>query len=183
MRVYGAGTGLGLPICSGIVNELGGTISVTSQLGAGTSVRVELPIGKAAVSTNEPPPTAERTTSARILMIDDEPALCHLVQRLLSPEHRVIAHTAAKPALELLQVDDAFDVILCDLMMPEMTGMDFYAELQRRSPALASKVMFLTGGAFTTNAAKFLDSVPNRRIDKPFTAAILKTAIAKMLAG
>jgi signal transduction histidine kinase len=182
-KPIGAGTGLGMPICSGIINDLGGEISVTSQVGVGTSVRVELPIGKAAVSSKEPPATEQRSRGARILMIDDEPALCHLVQRLLSPEHQVIAQTGAKLALELLQADPAFDVILCDLMMPEMTGMDFYAELHRRSPALASKVVFLTGGAFTSNAAKFLDSVPNRRIDKPFTAAILKTAIAKTLAS
>jgi CheY-like chemotaxis protein len=64
--------------------------------------------------------------------------------------------------------------------MPEMTGMDFYAALLQDSPVLTSRIVFLTGGAFTTSAARFLESVPNRCIDKPFTAAALRGTIARL---
>jgi CheY-like chemotaxis protein len=89
--------------------------------------------------------------------------------------------TAPRAALELLTVDSAFDLILCDLMMPGMTGMEFYAELSRTVPELAPRTVFMTGGAFTAGASKFLESVPNRRLDKPFSADTLRSTIAKLM--
>lgn len=65
-------------------------------------------------------------------------------------------------------------------MMPEMTGMDFYAELSRTAPELAKRVVFMIGGAFTVGASKFLESAPNRRLDKPFNAEALRATIARM---
>jgi CheY-like chemotaxis protein len=122
---------------------------------------------------------APELRAARILMVDDEPALGQLVQRLLRPDHEVVVQVAARAALQLLSVDPAFDVILCDLMMPDMTGMDFHKELSRSAPELARRLVFMTGGAFTPAAQKFLESVPNCRLDKPFSAETLRKTIAK----
>jgi signal transduction histidine kinase len=181
-KPIGVGTGLGLSICHGIISDLGGEISVDSHLGAGTRVQVNLPVGKLKDSSRPSTPPAPARRVARILMIDDEPALCQLVQRLLHAEHEVVVQVTAQAALQLLTVDAAFDVILCDLMMPGMTGMEFHEELSRRAPELAQRLMFMTGGAFTTAAQKFLESVPNCLLDKPFSAETLRKAIAEMIA-
>ena len=70
-----------------------------------------------------------------------------------------------------------FDVILCDLMMPNITGMDLYAKLSHARPEILDRIVFATGGAFTTAARSFLDSVPNRRIEKPFESETLRRLI------
>jgi CheY-like chemotaxis protein len=82
----------------------------------------------------------------------------------------------------MLSSEQNFDVILCDLMMPQMTGMQFHAELVRTSPLMAERVVFLTAGAFTSRAKQFLDSVPNRRLEKPFDARALRATIQKIIA-
>ena len=79
--------------------------------------------------------------------------------------------------------DPVFDVVLCDLMMPELSGMDFYARLQQAWPSMAERVIFLTGGAVSTRAAQFLDRVPNPRLDKPFDPTVLRRAVAKLVGG
>jgi CheY-like chemotaxis protein len=68
-------------------------------------------------------------------------------------------------------------VILCDLMMPDMTGMDLHADLVRRDPRVAERMVFLTGGAFTGDARRFLDEVPNARLEKPFDVGALRAAV------
>ena len=182
-KPIGVGTGLGLSICHGIVSDLGGSIRVDSKPGSGTRVRVELPVGTISDISQASTPAGATTRSARILLVDDEPALCQLIERLLKPDHEVVARTAPRAALELLSVDADFDLILCDLMMPKMTGMDFYAELSRTAPVLAKRIVFMSGGAFTSGASKFLESVPNRRLDKPFSAEALRAIIARMISS
>jgi signal transduction histidine kinase len=182
-KPIGIGTGLGLSICHGIVTGLGGEISMRSRLGVGSVFRVELPAGELEAQRKISYPATPQTARARILVIDDEPALCQVVQRLLSSDNDVMTALNGRVALELLAKDRAFDIILCDLMMPEMTGMDFHAELSRAWPDLAHRTVFLTGGAFTLQAAKFLDHVPNRRLDKPFDPSTLRATVAKLIAA
>ena len=74
-----------------------------------------------------------------------------------------------------------FDVILSDLMMPEMTGMDFYDELERRFPDAARRMVFVSGGAFTPKANAFLDRVTNPRIDKPFDPRKVRDIVQQRL--
>jgi signal transduction histidine kinase len=181
-KPIGIGTGLGLPICNGIVSDLGGKLSIESQLGVGTCVRVTLPIGNIVSAKQASVPAEGPTRAARVLIIDDEPALCQIVQRLLRPDNEVVIANTARAGLAVLAADPSFDAILCDLMMPEMTGMEFHAELTRSAPQLAERVTFLSGGACTERAARFLESVPNRRLEKPFDASSLRAAIAKSLA-
>jgi signal transduction histidine kinase len=181
-KPIGVGTGLGLSICRGIVEELGGKIDVESQLGHGTTVRVLLPATKSSPALRQSSPVPHGLRRARVLVIDDEPALCQIVKRVLSPEHEVTTTGDARFALQLLASEADFDVVMCDLMMPEMSGMDFHAKLIETAPEFADRVIFLTGGAFSSRAAQFLEHVTNTRIDKPFDPGVLRQAVAKAIA-
>ncbi len=181
-KPVGVGTGLGLSICHTIVTGLGGEIGVDSKVGRGTTFRVVLPAAAtaqetAAVSSS---PTKEDLACAAVLVVDDEPAIGQIFRRVLR-DHEVTAVTTAGEALELLASGKHFDVIFSDLMMPEMSGMEFFAELTRQSPQLAGRVVFVSGGAFTPEARAFLDRVGNERLDKPFVPANVRDVVQRTL--
>jgi len=110
-------------------------------------------------------------------VVDDEPAIGESLRRLLRSEHEVVVLGGAAQALELVAGGERFDAILCDLMMPQMTGMDLHAELARLAPDQAERMVLLTGGAFTATARQFLDAVPNQRVEKPFDSANLRAIV------
>lgn len=177
----GRGTGLGLSICRRIVHSLEGTIDITSHPGQGTVVRVVLKRATSAPARlSAAPPSISATRRAacqslRVLVVDDEPVIARLIQKALVDHQVTIAHDGR--AAVALMGEHAFDVILCDLIMPEMTGMDVYrAALQRETP-LHERIVFMTGGAFTQRAQDFLQKVPNLRIEKPFELAHLERTI------
>jgi signal transduction histidine kinase len=180
-KASGVGTGIGLSICRSIVTELGGQIALESKLGEGTTFRIALPALTAVLSSIPPRVQPVAPRRARVLAIDDEAHLCKLIRRLLTPEHEVHTLGDARQGLELLQEDRSFDVIFCDLIMPRMSGMEFYGELSRTAPELARRTVFLTGGAFNSKARQFLSSVTNRVVEKPFSAQSLHGTIAQML--
>ena len=95
------------------------------------------------------------------------------MQRMLRG-HDVTTANSALAALELLKTDASFDLIFCDLTMPELSGMEFYDRLKADVPHLIERVVFVSGGVFTTRAADFLASVPNLRLPKPFQPAELR---------
>jgi len=166
----GQGTGLGLFVCHGIVHALGGDIRIESRPGRGTCVRISLP---AAPFPAQAPPAHEPASALpskrrRVLVIDDEPHLRTALTRLLEPEHIVCAEGEADAALARLRNGEQFDVILCDLMMPRMTGMDLHAELARTMPSQAARMVFLTGGAFTPRSQEFIDTGGRPCVEKPF---------------
>ncbi len=123
--------------------------------------------------------SAERR--GRILVVDDEPRMGKALQRLLAPAHDVSVAQGAREALELVSAGAVFDVILCDLMMPGMSGMDLHAALGRTAPQLVARMVFMTGGAYTPQAQAFLEQVPNRRLEKPFRPEALERLIGEML--
>ncbi len=87
--------------------------------------------------------------------------------------------TDAKQALERISAGERYDVILCDLLMPVMTGMDLYAEVVRAAPKLAGRIVFMTGGAFTSRARAFLASVANQCLEKPLDMSKLRSFLAR----
>jgi two-component system cell cycle sensor histidine kinase/response regulator CckA len=180
----GIGTGLGLSICQRIVTSMGGQIEVESQLGRGSTFRVTL----ASSADSSPRLDGEATQAhadfaprARVLVIDDDPAVGNALKLVLAEEHEVEVLTNARLALERLRHGERFGVILCDLMMPELSGMDFHRELALSNPELAAGIIFLTGGAFTLGAREFLDRIPNPRLGKPFNWGDLRALIGRQL--
>lgn len=177
----GPGAGLGLPLCRSIVTALGGEIRVTSQVGKGTTFLVTFPVassGTAESRSDRAAPAARR----RILVVDDEPLVGTIIARTLSGEFDVVPVGGAPEALDLLTRGERFDVIFSDLLMPGMTGMDLHREVGRLDPRLASKMVFLSGGAFTEAARDFLAMPGVECIAKPFDLATLRGAVAKRLA-
>jgi CheY-like chemotaxis protein len=176
------GTGLGLAICHRIVAEHDGEISVKSRTGSGTVFRVVLGAENRLVA--EPAaalPEIRPTRAGRVLVIDDEQMLCSAIERILGAQHHVTTVTSAREALSRLGAGERFDLILCDLMMPEMTGMDLYDEVQRSMADQAAKFIFMSGGAFTDNARAFLARSSNEVVDKPFRGAALRQVVARFL--
>jgi len=181
-KPVGVGTGLGLSICHRIVTGLGGCIDVKSVVGKGTAFRISLPPARTEASEEAPeaPQVALNMPAqrrGRILVVDDEAMIAKAVQRTLSAEHEVVTVGSAGEALKRIDAGEGFDVILCDLMMPQMTGMDLHAELSRVATEPADRMIFLTGGAFTARARAFLDETPNQRIEKPFDPLHLRALI------
>ncbi len=182
-KAVGVGTGLGLAICQRIVTDMGGELTVESEVGRGTTFFVSLPVSRYTDSPAAKPDEALAPAGrrGRILVVDDEVMVMTIVTRILSREHEVVSTMAAKEALALCLKGEKFDLILCDLMMPDMTGMDLYAELSRSAPDMANRMIFLTGGAFTTKARAFLADPPKEHIEKPFDAANLRAIVQRYL--
>ncbi len=176
-KPVGEGTGLGLAICRSIATAMGGEIEVDSTLHRGTTFRVwfpPAPCEETPVVTIAPAPIV--TSRKRVLVIDDEPMVGQLVGKVLIGHH-VISETSGRSALERLRGGESFDLILCDVMMPEVSGWDFYDELGKLAPKQQARIVFLSGGAFTERAQTFLDSVPNRRLNKPFDVDALTAVL------
>lgn len=129
-----------------------------------------------------PPAGARATPRRRVLIIDDEPLLARAIAGTLEPQHETVASASARDALTRIRNGERYDVILCDLMMPEMTGMDFYESLAQLAPEQQRRLVFLTGGAFTDRSRAFLEQVSARLLVKPFDAATLLSLVAEVAA-
>jgi PAS domain S-box-containing protein len=177
-KPVGVGTGLGLSICQNIVNGMGGTISVVSDETHGTTFRVVLPAAslQELAVRHAAPMNPTRPPGATVLIVDDDPGVGAALGRLLR-QHDVTVATRAQQALKLLDSGKTFDIVFSDLMMPEMSGMDFYHEVAQRFPALAERIVFITGGAFTRGGRAFLDCVPNMRLEKPFDPKMVRALV------
>ncbi len=180
----GIGTGLGLFICKEIVAKLGGSLTVNSQPGRGSVFCVVLPPAPQQVVFDSAPPPALRVTSGRrgrVLVVDDELAVGEAIRRILSAEHDVVVLTSARKAHQLITSGERFDVILCDLMMSEMTGMDLHAELIKLAPDQAERMVVLTGGTFTAKGREFLQRVENRLLEKPFDSENIRAVVRELI--
>jgi PAS domain S-box-containing protein len=180
-KPVGVGTGLGLSICHGIVTGMGGEITAANRAGGGAVFRVALPgmIRPAAAAPATARDVRADARRASVLVVDDEPSVGLSLQRLLRG-HDVTSVTSGAEALALVRAGRPFDVILSDLMMPEVSGMELFEEIRRHKPDLAARIVFMTGGAFTEAAATFLDRVPNERLEKPFSTSAVRAIIARL---
>ncbi len=176
-KAVGHGTGLGLSISQNIIRAMGGEIGVESDRSHGTTFRIVLPpaaIQELPRLVESSPPLATRR--ARVLVVDDEAALGKVFHRILQ-EHDLTVVTRARDALDRLALGETFDVIFSDLMMPEMSGMDFFEEAARRFPTAAERMVFITGGAFTPDAIAFLAGTRNKKLEKPFDPETVRALV------
>jgi len=116
----------------------------------------------------------------KILIIDDQPTLTKAIRRMLT-DHDVTEAASAREALALIESGERYDVILTDLIMPEMGGIELHAALGRIAPDQVGKMLFMTGGAFTEQAKRFFARVDNPTIEKPFDRAELVAMIDRLL--
>jgi signal transduction histidine kinase len=163
------GTGLGLSICRNIVREAGGSIEAQSELGHGATFVVRLPASKRTQlpHATQAPPATRPAARARVIVVDDEPLVGRSIRRALR-DHDVQVFSSGREAIERLSSDEPVDLVFCDLMMPEVSGMEVFGRVCARRPEMASRFVFMTGGAFTPQAREFLRDTPMLCLEKPF---------------
>jgi CheY-like chemotaxis protein len=179
-KPIGVGTGLGLAICHQLVAAAGGEILVDTKLGVGTTFAVLLPAIQGVVCVDQRPavdvvPSCRR---GRVLVVDDEVIVANTIRRALAHDHDVTNLLDPLEAVRQIGNGQSFDVILCDLMMPRVTGMDLYETLAKLAPDQASRMIFITGGVFTEKGRAFLDTTKNTYVEKPFDVDALRALVA-----
>jgi PAS domain S-box-containing protein len=189
-RAEGGGTGLGLSICRDIVTRAGGDLVATSTVGEGTTMALTLM--RAATEKEEaaalspprlPAEMRPRDVPLRVLVIDDEPLIARSVTSMLRSRASVVSETVPERALELVLCDGDLDAIVCDVMMPGLTGIDLHERVAREHPERARRFVFVTGGVYTARARDYLERIPNQRLAKPFKMADLVEAIERVVRG
>jgi CheY-like chemotaxis protein len=178
-RGVGEGTGLGLSVCYGTIQRHGGEITVASEPSRGSTFRVALP--PAAAWRNEPAPPTGRGTSLkkRVLVLDDDALIGQGISRALDDIAEVTVLADPPAVLERLANGERWDTVLCDSSMSDMSGIDLYREVLRVAPDAASRVVFMTAGAFTPHVRAFLDSVGNECLEKPFDVAKIRKLVSR----
>jgi len=199
----GEGTGLGLWIVRRVLGPLGGEVVALPHAPRGTVMRVTLPAAAPAAahapspeaalptapahapSPEAAPPTARAPAPSppssasrpRLLVVDDEPLVGRAIQRLLRDVADAEVEPSGRAALARFARGERFDLVLCDVMMPELPAPELHARLSAIDPAAAAGLVFMTGGAFTPREQAFLASVPNRCLEKPLDLAELRALL------
>jgi PAS domain S-box-containing protein len=180
----GVGSGLGLTVCKNIVTEFGGDIQVESDVGLGARFVVRLPVADVRESIRGTSSSESMRVAAahgRILVVDDENSIRAALKRLLGNAHDVVTAASGEEGQAILEKDESFDLVLCDVMMQGMSGMDLHKWLVKRNRALARQMVFITGGAFTPKASEYLSRVGNLKLEKPFDLTNLKRLVSELV--
>lgn len=180
----GRHNGLELFFTRELVLDHGGRMTARSEPGKGTIFRVVLPVPLPDPSSRPAGPAPGAVAKrGRILVIDDEPMIGRVISSALRREHDVLVFERASDALTLLDRREKFDLVLCDIMMPELDGQEFYRQVLQRWPQVAPRIVFMTGGAYGPETAQFVEHIPTRLLAKPFRVDALRRLVAERLAA
>jgi CheY-like chemotaxis protein len=127
---------------------------------------------------------AEKDVGSRrgqVLVVDDELMVATALRRTLARDHEVTMVQSAQVALGLLDAGQRFDAIVCDLLMPGMTGIQLFEELERRFPEQAERTVFVTASGSTPEGSEFLARVANPRLDKPWDVPTLRALVRRVV--
>jgi len=176
------GTGLGLAICHKIILGFGGSIELDSELGRGSTFKIMLPRFQPerhiirARKTRASSFKAELAEVKRIIVIDDEPSVGQVIVRALGSE-RVLFFTDAHEGLK--EIDRLHpEVIVCDIMMPVMSGVEVFAELKQRG--LNHRTLMITGGSAREEVADFISQEAPTILYKPFKPSELREQVCRI---
>ena len=179
----GEGTGLGLSLCRSIIDEHGGSLTVRSEVGAGTAFFVDLPLLPAPVATSRHrvAETLPPVGRCRILIVDDETALADVIAEAVERDgHTTDIAANGAVGLEML-ARETYDAVLSDSKMPMLDGESFYAEIQRRFPALRERVIFLTGDVLSREKREFLERTGAPFLTKPLDLGEVRRTVHRVL--
>jgi PAS domain S-box-containing protein len=172
-KPIGEGTGLGLYVTRSLVNALSGTIAAGSSPHGGAQFTVTLPVEAGRAASLRPPSLPPRLGARpRVMIVDDEPSLARVLRLAIEDDCHVSTFESARQALQALLEEPPYDVVFCDLMMADMSGLELHEQLRTRAPGRERDVVFMTGGVFDPRVAQLLHAVPNRCVDKPFDIRI-----------
>jgi CheY-like chemotaxis protein len=183
-KEVGKGTGLGLTVAYAIVQEHGGRIWLRSTHGAGASFFVELPVSGQELESRKPaaePVTPDSFRGVRVLVVEDELALSTAVSEALADAGCVVDRAADGEEGLARLAGSSYDLVVCDLKMPRVDGVQFYRAMAAAAPALARRVIFVTGAVAGTDAERFLEETGCRWLSKPFRLADLLRAARETL--
>jgi CheY-like chemotaxis protein/anti-sigma regulatory factor (Ser/Thr protein kinase) len=178
-KPVGSGTGLGLSVCRGIIDSIGGVLNVESQTGEGTTFRVRLPVATERRKRSVPPKDQAKLRG-HVLVIDDNEVVARSIARTLDATHVVELTSDARDALAMLEAGPGFDVVVCDLRMPGMSGIELHERLSQRDLDQAERFLFVSG-AFTAEVSEFLARIPNPRLPKPPSVEELERCVQAIL--
>jgi two-component system NtrC family sensor kinase len=184
----GEGTGLGLTICYGIIEEHGGRIWAENQPQGGTAFHIELPVGAGEERDSNGTSgdgaglvTPTSVGGRRVLVVDDEVSIRLLLHDILRlDQHSVALASSGIEAADLVE-RESFDIIITDMKMPGMDGATFYRQVRQRDPAQARRIIFITGDTVSSDTRAFLQRVSNPVLSKPFKIGPLRDAIESVL--
>lgn len=170
------GAGLGLSISHGLVVAFGGELTCQTEVGRGSTFRIVLPVAPSRATE----PVVAGPVALRLLVIDDEAAILQTIQRMLRKQADVVTTSDPREALQRIARGEVFDLVLCDILMAHMNGIELYGRVLAVAPATAARFVFMSGDFTREDIAQFLAGVPNRRIEKPFSVAALRSIVAAL---
>ena len=181
-KPVGEGTGLGLSLCHGIIAEHQGRIYAESEPGKGATFIVELPVVvEEREEADTPTGGPVKVAGARILIVDDEPTILEFLSRLLTSEgHQVETVDNSSDAIEMIK-GRRYSLILLDVKMPDMGGIELYQRIKEMAPSLTRRVVIITGDVAGSGTSKFLKENKIPYITKPFDIKLLKQELNRIL--
>jgi PAS domain S-box-containing protein len=182
-RTNDQGTGLGLATVYGVITQVGGTVMIESDVSVGTSFTAQFPVAHAAAVESSPAGAPVPSAAGLVLVVDDEPALRSVVERMLSRNgFEVIVASDGAEALEIARARGAsIDLVLTDVIMPTMSGPELVDELSRMGHEL--RALYMSGYAGSELSKRLAVGDAVQILEKPFTEAALVAAIVAALDG